>query len=130
MSSLKIVSWNINSIRARMEIVEKFLVEESPDVLCLQETKVRDADFPEGMFRRLSLLAIAPVAIALVIAGCGSSNSSSTTAATTTKPPSSSTSTSSTSGQGQVLKISADPSGQLRFNTSMLTISYQNSLGL
>ena len=52
-SSLKIASWNINSIRARVEIVEKFLVEEQPDILCLQETKVRDQDFPEGLFRRL-----------------------------------------------------------------------------
>ena len=52
-SPLKIASWNINSIRARMDIVEKFLVEECPDILCLQETKVRDSDFPEGMFRRL-----------------------------------------------------------------------------
>ena len=52
-SSLKITSWNINSIRARMDIVEKFLVEESPDILCLQETKVRDSEFPEGLFRRL-----------------------------------------------------------------------------
>ena len=51
--SLKIASWNINSIRARSEIVEKFLTEEAPDILCLQETKVRDAEFPEGLFRRL-----------------------------------------------------------------------------
>ncbi|MGQ0559002.1 MAG: exodeoxyribonuclease III [Sphingosinicella sp.] len=50
---LKIASWNINSIRARTEIVEKFLVEEAPDILCLQETKVRDCDFPQGLFRRL-----------------------------------------------------------------------------
>jgi exodeoxyribonuclease-3 len=52
-SSLKIATWNINSIRARTEIVEKFLIEESPDILCLQETKVRDSEFPEGLFRRL-----------------------------------------------------------------------------
>jgi exodeoxyribonuclease-3 len=52
-SSLKIASWNINSIRARIGIVEKFLIEEAPDILCLQETKVRDAEFPEGLFRRL-----------------------------------------------------------------------------
>jgi exodeoxyribonuclease III len=52
-SSLKIASWNINSVRARAEIVEKFLAEERPDILCLQETKVVDCDFPEGMFRRL-----------------------------------------------------------------------------
>src|SRR3954465_1052616 len=52
-SSLKIASWNINSVRARVEIVERFLTEESPDILCLQETKVRDSEFPEGLFRRL-----------------------------------------------------------------------------
>ena len=51
--TLKIVSWNINSVRARMDIVERFLTEEAPDILCLQETKVRDDQFPEGMFRRL-----------------------------------------------------------------------------
>ena len=52
-SPLKIASWNINSVRARIAIVEKFLAEETPDILCLQETKVCDADFPDGMFRRL-----------------------------------------------------------------------------
>ena len=51
--TLKIVSWNINSVRARMDIVERFLTEEAPDILCLQETKVRDDQFPEGPFRRL-----------------------------------------------------------------------------
>ena len=50
---LKIASWNINSVRARIELVEKFLREESPDILCLQETKVLDCHFPEGVFRRL-----------------------------------------------------------------------------
>ncbi len=51
--TLKIVSWNINSVRARIDIVERFLREEEPDILCLQETKVRDDQFPEGMFRQL-----------------------------------------------------------------------------
>lgn len=50
---LKLASWNINSVRARAEIVERFLREEAPDILCLQETKVRDGEFPEAMFRRL-----------------------------------------------------------------------------
>lgn len=50
---LKIASWNINSVRARIEIVERFLREEAPDILCLQETKVADASFPAGMFRQL-----------------------------------------------------------------------------
>jgi exodeoxyribonuclease-3 len=52
-ASVKIVSWNINSVRFRIEIVEKFLREVAPDILCLQETKVIDADFPEGAFRAL-----------------------------------------------------------------------------
>jgi exodeoxyribonuclease III len=52
-SPLKIASWNINSVRARIHIVEKFLREEEPDILCLQETKVCDADFPGGLFRQL-----------------------------------------------------------------------------
>ena len=52
-SNLKIASWNINSVRARIEIVEKFLREERPDILCLQETKVVDGDFPRAAFHRL-----------------------------------------------------------------------------
>ena len=52
-STLKIASWNINSVRARTAIVQKFLTEEAPDILCLQETKVRDSEFPHELFRRL-----------------------------------------------------------------------------
>jgi len=51
--TLKIASWNINSVRARLEIVERFLNEQKPDILCLQETKVINGSFPEGLFRRL-----------------------------------------------------------------------------
>lgn len=51
--NLKIVSWNINSVRFRIELVERFLREESPDILCLQETKVVNNDFPAGIFRQL-----------------------------------------------------------------------------
>jgi len=52
-NQITIVSWNINSVRARIELVERFLKEETPDILCLQETKVRDEQFPEGIFRQL-----------------------------------------------------------------------------
>ena len=52
-TALKIASWNINSVRARLDIVEKFLREETPDILCLQETKVCDAEFPAAMFHAL-----------------------------------------------------------------------------
>jgi exodeoxyribonuclease III len=49
---LSIASWNINSVRFRIGIVEAFLREQQPDVLCLQETKVIDGDFPWEPFRR------------------------------------------------------------------------------
>ncbi|RVA25282.1 exodeoxyribonuclease III, partial [Mesorhizobium sp. M7A.F.Ca.US.001.01.1.1] len=48
-----IATWNINSVRLRMPIVERLLVEHAPDVLCLQETKVPDELFPEKAFRKL-----------------------------------------------------------------------------
>ena len=51
--TIRIASWNINSVRARIDIVERYLKEEAPDVLCLQETKVIDSLFPEGLFRQL-----------------------------------------------------------------------------
>ncbi len=41
-----IASWNVNSIRARLEAVLAWLDSRRPDVLCLQETKVPDATFP------------------------------------------------------------------------------------
>lgn len=53
MTSISIATWNINSVRARIGIVEKFLREESPDILCLQETKVECGLFPHDMFRKL-----------------------------------------------------------------------------
>ena len=51
MTRLKIASWNINSVRARAGIVGRFLDEEQPDILCLQETKATDDLFPADLFR-------------------------------------------------------------------------------
>jgi exodeoxyribonuclease-3 len=51
--TLSIASWNINSVRFRIDIVERFLRDVQPDILCLQETKVVDRDFPSAMFRQL-----------------------------------------------------------------------------
>jgi exodeoxyribonuclease III len=48
-----VATWNINSVRLRIDLVAKFLNDHAPDVLCLQETKCRDAEFPLGEFRRL-----------------------------------------------------------------------------
>ena len=51
--SIKIASWNINSVRARIDIVERFLTEMAPDILCLQEIKVENGIFPAATFRAL-----------------------------------------------------------------------------
>ena len=45
---MKLATWNVNSIRARQESVLKWLSEESPDVLCIQEIKVENELFPSG----------------------------------------------------------------------------------
>lgn len=46
-----IATWNINSVRLRMPIVERLLKEQAPDVLCLQETKCPDDLFPFDALR-------------------------------------------------------------------------------
>ena len=48
-----IATWNVNSLNARMPRVEEWLTEVQPDVLCLQETKMSDAQFPGMDFQRL-----------------------------------------------------------------------------
>jgi exodeoxyribonuclease-3 len=50
---LKITTWNINSVRLRIDLVAKFLKSARPDVLCLQETKCPDEAFPLKRFKRL-----------------------------------------------------------------------------
>ena len=50
---MKIATWNVNSIRTRQEIVVNWLQQNSIDVLCLQETKVIDRDFPRTPFEEL-----------------------------------------------------------------------------
>ena len=50
---LRIVSWNINSVRLRAPNVEAFVAAEKPDVLCLQETKCPDDKFPFKPFAKL-----------------------------------------------------------------------------
>lgn len=44
---MKITTWNVNSLRAREDLVLNWVEKEDPDVLCLQETKVTDQEFPE-----------------------------------------------------------------------------------
>ncbi len=46
----KLASWNINSVRLRIDLVARLLDETQPDVICLQETKCLEAQFPLAAF--------------------------------------------------------------------------------
>ncbi len=50
---MRIATWNVNSVRTRLEQVLAWLREEGPEVVCLQETKVTDALFPAEAFEAL-----------------------------------------------------------------------------
>ncbi len=50
---LSVTTWNINSVRLRINLVTKFLRIAQPDVICLQETKCPDDKFPLKRFARL-----------------------------------------------------------------------------
>ncbi len=50
---MRIATWNVNSIRVRELHVADWLRRHEPDVLCLQETKVEDDDFPTDELQRL-----------------------------------------------------------------------------
>ena len=53
MNRLTLATWNINSVRLRIDLVAKFIKAVRPDVLCLQETKCPDDRFPLKRLRRL-----------------------------------------------------------------------------
>ena len=48
MTALRIATWNINSLRLRLGLLERLIAALDPDVICLQETKVPDALFPDA----------------------------------------------------------------------------------
>ncbi len=50
---MRIATWNVNSLKARQEAVEKWLARAEPDVMLIQETKLSDADAPVMPFRML-----------------------------------------------------------------------------
>jgi exodeoxyribonuclease III len=50
---VRIVTWNVNSLNARMPRVEEWLTDVEPDVVCLQETKLADSAFPAMAFEAL-----------------------------------------------------------------------------
>ena len=50
---MKIATWNVNGIKARLDTAVTWLKEARPDVVCLQETKAMDAGFPAPVFEDL-----------------------------------------------------------------------------
>jgi len=51
--NIKVVSWNINSIRIRLEQLKKIVTELNPDIICLQETKCENDKFPLASVQEL-----------------------------------------------------------------------------
>lgn len=51
--TFKLATWNINSVRLRKGLVETYLKSHQPDVLCLQEIKCQEAEFPSSTFAKL-----------------------------------------------------------------------------
>lgn len=52
---MKIATWNINSVRLRAPAVARWVAQAKPDVLCLQEIKCRDGEFPAKAFKEMGL---------------------------------------------------------------------------
>jgi exodeoxyribonuclease-3 len=50
---VRVVTWNVNSLKARLERVEQWLAECEPDIVCMQETKLADTAFPTMAFSAL-----------------------------------------------------------------------------
>lgn len=55
---MKIISWNINSVRVRIEQLLELLRQEKPDIVCLQEIKCESGDFPHLDVRSLGYYAV------------------------------------------------------------------------
>lgn len=53
MTDIRIVTWNINSVRLRIGLVEDLVKTWQPDVLCLQEIKAQNSDFPADAIREM-----------------------------------------------------------------------------
>ena len=53
---MKIISWNVNSVRARIENIISYIKESSPDILLLQEIKTQNESFPNDVFKKLGYI--------------------------------------------------------------------------
>ena len=50
---MKIISWNVNSVRARIENIKNYIKDSAPDILLLQEIKTQNENFPNDEFKNL-----------------------------------------------------------------------------
>ena len=53
---MKIISWNVNSVRARIENIKHYIKDSAPDVLLLQEIKTQNENFPFDEFKNLGYI--------------------------------------------------------------------------
>jgi len=53
---MKIISWNVNSVRARIENIKNYIKESAPDLLLLQEIKTQNENFPSDEFKSLGYI--------------------------------------------------------------------------
>ncbi|PLX90279.1 MAG: exodeoxyribonuclease III [Desulfuromonas sp.] len=58
MRTFKVVSFNVNGVRARLHQLKELIVKHAPQVIALQETKVQDHDFPSEEFAKLGYRAV------------------------------------------------------------------------
>ena len=49
---MKIISWNVNSVRARISNILDYIKQANPDILLLQEIKTQDENFPYDEFKK------------------------------------------------------------------------------
>ena len=50
---MKIISWNVNSVRARITNIVDYIKQSNPDILLLQEIKTQDVRFPYEDFKNI-----------------------------------------------------------------------------
>ena len=53
---MKIISWNVNSVRARIENIKNYIKDTAPDLLLLQEIKTQNENFPNDEFKNLGYI--------------------------------------------------------------------------
>jgi len=59
MPLVKLVSWNVNSIRIRLELLSFLAEKYNPDIICIQEVKAKEADFPFEAVKKMGFQHIA-----------------------------------------------------------------------